>query len=268
VLSLHTHLRREGMELAEVACRHPRGHGHEVEHSNCHALVLVRRGCFARSADGRRELLDPTLAYCMNPGQEQRFEHPHEGGDDCTSLTLSAELVASLWGGEPSLPDMPLAVGPELDLEHRLLLARARRGGDEHELVERALALCASALERSDPGRVASGRPATARARRRLVDAARELLAEDPGRSLGELATALAVSPHHLSRVFHALTGHTLARHRVRLRVRDALERLGGGERDLARLAADVGLADQSHLCRALARETGGTPAALRAALG
>jgi AraC-like DNA-binding protein len=46
-----------------------------------------------------------------------------------------------------------------------------------------------------------------------------------------------------------------------------ALERLAGGERDLARLAAEVGFADQSHLCRVVRSETGRTPAALRAAL-
>ena len=53
----------------------------------------------------------------------------------------------------------------------------------------------------------------------------------------------------------------------MRLRARRALERLAGGDRDLARLAADTGFADQSHLCRVLRAETGATPAALRAAL-
>jgi AraC-like DNA-binding protein len=46
------------------------------------------------------------------------------------------------------------------------------------------------------------------------------------------------------------------------------LERLAGGERDLARLAADVGFADQSHLSRVIRSETGVTPSMLRRALG
>ena len=37
--------------------------------------------------------------------------------------------------------------------------------------------------------------------------------------------------------------------------------------RALARMAADLGFADQSHLCRVVRAETGTTPAALRAAL-
>jgi AraC-like DNA-binding protein len=53
----------------------------------------------------------------------------------------------------------------------------------------------------------------------------------------------------------------------MRLRARAALERLAGGESDLARISADVGFADQSHLCRVIGQETGSTPAALRRSL-
>jgi AraC-like DNA-binding protein len=60
------------------------------------------------------------------------------------------------------------------------------------------------------------------------------------------------------------VTGHTISRHRVRLRARGAMERLAAGEHDLARLAADLGFADQSHLCRVIRTETGRTPSALR----
>jgi AraC-like DNA-binding protein len=59
----------------------------------------------------------------------------------------------------------------------------------------------------------------------------------------------------------------SVARHRMRLRVRSALERLAAGHDDLARLAAEVGFSDQSHLCRVVRAEAGQTPGALRAAL-
>jgi AraC-like DNA-binding protein len=221
-----------------------------------------------READGVASTLDSTLAYCINPEQEERYDHPHAGGDDCTVLFLSPEVVASLEGGEPSLPRRPLAASPEIDLEHRLLLGAARRGDDPHELFERAIALAASALEQDDPRPVAAGRPATASARGALVAEAREALAADPQRSLPHLARELAVSPHHLSRVFSSATGTTISRHRIRLRVRAALERVAGGERNLARLAADLAFTDQSHLCRAVRSETGQTPSVLRRLLG
>jgi AraC-like DNA-binding protein len=265
MLSARTILRRDGLQIADVACGHGRGRGLAGEQTGGHALVLVRRGCFVRSVDGVEALLDPTLAYCMSPAEEQRYDHPNEHGDDCTSLGLDPELLASLWGGEAALPRAPLPVSSAIDLEHRLLLSAARRrGADVHELFERALALTARALEQADPRRVASGAPATARARRVAADGARELLTGNPELSLPEVARELAVSPHHLSRVFHAVAGHTISRHRMRLRVSGALERLAGGERDLARLAADLGFADQSHLCRVVRRETGHRPSGLR----
>lgn len=267
MLSMHTIVRREGVELTDVACRHPRGRGHAEEQTTGHTIVFIRRGCFIRSAGGVESVLDPTVAYCMNAGDEQRYDHPGDNGDDCTSLMLDPDLIASLWGGEQQLPSRPLHTSPEIDLEHRLLLSAARDGKDPHELVERALLLTAGALEQSDPRPLTSGRPATARARGALADGAREILAGNSERSLPDLARELTVSPHHLSRVFRTATGHTISRHRMRLRARAALERLAGGERDLARLAADLNFADQSHLCRVIRRETGSTPAALRNAL-
>jgi AraC-like DNA-binding protein len=212
-------------------------------------------------------LLDPTRAYCMNPGEQQRYDHPHPYGDDCTAVRLDPSLLASLWGGDPTLPSVPVPSSPRIDLEHRLLLAASRRREDPHELVERAIGLTAASLEQADPSRVAAGRPATVQARRALTDATHEALAADPDRSLLELAATLGVSAHHLSRIFRAAAGHTIARHRMRLRVRAALERLAGGESSLARMAADLGFADQSHLCRAVRSETGHTPSALRRAL-
>jgi AraC-like DNA-binding protein len=257
----------DGVSIGDVACRHPRGRGQASEESPGNAVVFVRRGCFVRSADGGDHLLDPTLALCTNAGEEQRYDHPHTDGDDCTAIFLSPDQTAALWGGVSRLPTTPLRVPPPLDLRHRLLLAAARRNADQHELGEAALGLAADVLAGHRPAQVASGRPATARARAALADGVRERLAVDPEWSLQDLARALAVSPHHLSRTFRAATGETIARHRLRIRARRALELLAGGERDLAWVAADAGFADQSHLCRVLGAETQRTPSWLRAAL-
>jgi AraC-like DNA-binding protein len=267
MLHAQTFFSCEQLELAAVACTHRRGRGRAEEQAGGHALVFVRRGCFTRSADGIERVLDPTVAYCMNPDEEHRYDHPHDQGDDCTALSIRSDLVASLWGGDPTLPRQPLPTTPEIDLEHRLLLSASRRGADRQALLERAIVLIARTLEQADVARVASGRPATALARRAIADGVRELLAENTERSLVDLADALAVSPHHLSRVFATTTGHTISRHRMRLRTRAVLERLAGGERDLARLAADVGFADHAHLCRVARAEFGATPSALRAVL-
>src|ERR1700722_8259464 len=132
MLSVRPLLSSDGVGIADVLCTHARGKARESEQVAAHALVFVRRGCFIRSADGAEAVLDPTLAYCMNPEQEQRYDHPHDGGDACTSLALAAQLLASLWGGDPQLPSMPLPIAPRLDLEHRKLLADARAGVDRY----------------------------------------------------------------------------------------------------------------------------------------
>lgn len=264
MLSSRVLIDADGVTVADVACRHRAGRGAPSEREDRrHAVVLVRRGCFHRQADGTDALLDPTNAYTMRPGEEERYDHPHDHGDDCTAILLADVLLASLWGGDADLPAGALPVGAAADLAHRRLLATAPADRDPED----ALAVVAAVLGAASPERVASGRPATARARRALADDARELLAADPGLGLIALAARLAVSPHHLSRVFAEHAGRPVSRHRRALRVRAALERLAGGETDLARLAADSGFADQPHLCRVVRAETGHTPRALRAAL-
>ena len=267
MLMARTVVERDGLEIADIACRHERGRG-SAEEAARHSIGFVRRGCFVRSSGAGEELLDPSSIFFVNPGEEQRYDHPHSGGDDCTALFLDANLVASIWGGDPSLPSRPLHGAPQFDLEQRLLLAGGRSGADSDAFVERAILLAAGVLEISDRRRVHSGRRTKSHAQEAIVARAREALAADPGQSLPELSRALAVSPHHLSRLFRAVTGHTISRHRMRLRTRAALERIAGGERNLARLAADLGFADQSHLCRVVRSETGSTPSSLRAALG
>lgn len=97
-----------------------------------------------------------------------------------------------------------------------------------------------------------------------LVAEAREALATNPTLTLSQLAAQLAVSTHHLSRTFSRATRRGIAQHRVQLRICAALDRLQEGEHDLARLAADLGFADHSHLTRTLHRHTDRTPPELR----
>jgi AraC-like DNA-binding protein len=265
VLRERTLVDRDGIKVRDVSCRAAPARGQTPETAGAHTLVFVRRGCFVRTIGGVESVCDPTVAYCANPGQEERFDHPHADGDECTAISLDPSLVASLWGERETLPSGPLPTSPRIDLEQRVLVAAGRRrGADPDELVEGAITMAARALELTDPSCVAAGRPTTIRARNSVVNGAREALAAEPGLSLVQLARALAVSPHHLSRMFRSATGHTISRHRIRLRTRAALERLAEGEQHLSRLAADIGLTDHSHLCRLMQAETGATPSWLR----
>jgi AraC-like DNA-binding protein len=96
------------------------------------------------------------------------------------------------------------------------------------------------------------------------VAAAREVIAGNPRVGLVELARSVAISPHHLSRIFSHCTGESISRYRNRIRVRFALDRLADGEESLAQLAADLGFADQAHLTRVIRSEVNQAPSHLR----
>jgi AraC-like DNA-binding protein len=227
------------------------------------AIVLPRRGVFRLRVDGRETVVDAATAYLQVPGPEQQFAHP-AGGDVCTSVEVGlapdgVELAALGYRMTP--------VAVSLSLAHRLLLGRARSGATGVELTDLATALAGEALAALGAAATPAGSgPAVVR-QRRLVEDARELLSREPDLALPDLATQVGVSPWQLSRLFHRLTGMTLHRYRMRLRINAALDRLADGTASLATLAAELGFADQAHLTRVLRDSTGLPPGRLRTLL-
>ena len=179
--------------LESVECRCGTTGWSAPEPAARYGIVFVRRGCFYRRLNGAESFVDPTVVYFERPDDEQQIAHP-AGGDSCTALYLSEAMLAALWGGEPGLPDEPLASDAGTDLRQRLLLAALVRG-DAGDVEKAVVDLAAEVLERSAPKRVAAGRPATPLARRRIVGEAREALVENPRAGVIELARLVAVSP-------------------------------------------------------------------------
>src|SRR5512141_2623463 len=87
-----------------------------------------------------------------------------------------------------------------------------------------------------------------------------------PGSGVDRLAESLGISERQLRRRFHQCVGYgpkTLDRV---LRFRRLVARAGAiaaGESDLARVAADLGYADQAHMTRVCLRLSGLTPVQL-----
>lgn len=241
-----------GYTLSVVRCADDHTGWSPPEVADGHRMVLVRRGRFRRRARGVAASVDAAMAYVAAPGEEEQFAHP-AGGDVCTSVTFSARRWDQLAGDRPVRPTV--YVDGALDLAHRRAVASV--ADPDFALAERLLVLVCRAIKPASAVRFDD---------RELVDEARAAIAADHPSACGlfPLAELLGVSPYRLSRAFPRELGVSLTRYRNRVRVGRALDRLEAGEPELARLAADLGFADQAHLTRTVREHAGSTPAALR----
>ncbi|GAA1847088.1 helix-turn-helix domain-containing protein [Asanoa iriomotensis] len=235
-------------------------------------IILGRSGGYLRRVNGREVFADRTSALVIRPGDELRVAHPLGCGDTYTVVELSPADLNRLTSDERWLsgPSWDGVVDDRVDLAHRGLDAASRHGMDAFEAAERTVRLVDSVLTASWQGpddlqRAVGRRPATEAAHRKLVYRAREVLVEE-GFTLGltEVAAKVNCSPHHLSRVFHRVTGQSLTAHRHRLRIQAVLDAIAEGERDLRTIAATHGFADQAHLTRVVRERLGRSPSAVR----
>ncbi|WP_406053992.1 helix-turn-helix transcriptional regulator [Streptomyces sp. NBC_01077] len=266
MLSVSSLASRPEYSISAVTCRddHVRWSGPEV--CDTHRVVLVRRGRFRRRVAGTPTDVDATVGYVGLPDEEEHFAHP-AGGDECTSISLTPDWWRDLAGESPSLRADALYIDARLDLAHRRVLAAVQGRDADYALSESLLGLLAATV-----GQVVSG-PTPAGATRRplkderaLVTSARQVISDGHPASVAllPLAELLGVSPYRLSRAFSRELGVSVTRYRNRVRVGQALDRLEQGENSLAALAADLGFADQAHLCRTVRQLVGHTPTALR----
>jgi AraC-like DNA-binding protein len=253
-----------GFVIRTVTCDDDHTGWSQPEARDGYGVVLARRGRFRRRVDGVWADIDETAGYLSVPGQEEQFAHP-AGGDVCTWLSLQPELWACVAGDGASPNTSTLYIDAHVDLAHRRLLAAARTGDVDYALVQRLLELLGAILEQTDTGPT----QADVRVRdtdRAVVAKAREaILADHPAaHALLPLAALLAVSPFRLSRAFSREMGVSLTHYRNRLRVARALTRIEQGEGNLASVAADLGFADQAHLCRTVRQHLDYSPTVLR----
>jgi AraC family transcriptional regulator len=82
--------------------------------------------------------------------------------------------------------------------------------------------------------------------------------------SLTEVAAAVRVEPERVARGFRLAFGEPLSSYLRRIRVEAAAALLTSTDLPIARVAADVGFADQSHLTRWFVRYVGTTPGRYR----
>jgi AraC-like DNA-binding protein len=267
VAHLHFHSLFDGplLRVRDVACRAPRSGCGPEEHAGAPALIFPRRGVFECHLHRRAVVADANSLLLMRGGETYRVSHPAEHGDDCTVLQFDRAVLDEALPGAAARTTRSVPLPAPLQYRLRLFHhALARGGHDRLQAEEAGLVLLAGVAP-------SAGVDAEAAAARRspAVERARAFIASRPEADvgIGEVARAAHRSEFHLARRFRAELGTSMHRYRLQLRLALALERLAGGEGDLAALAVDLGFAHHSHFSASFRRVFGQTPARVRATL-
>jgi AraC family transcriptional regulator len=246
-----------------------------------HVIAFPHAGAFEMRTGKGWVVIDPNVVLLHNAWVPYTTRHPLGGHDNGAALALRPDLLLEVaQRHDPAVADHPalpflvnsLPLPSRVVLLERMLVRYLTRhaGADPLAVEETALHLVDAALAIPYISGFGQARCEHERGAKRadLVEAAKAILAGQfrTRTSLSQLASKLAVSPFHLCRSFKEHTGVTIHRYIMRLRLREALERLDESPSGLTELAIDLGFDSHSHFTAAFHREYGVTPKEIRRA--
>jgi len=264
-MSSTTLLQRPTVMVSDFRCSAVPGEKPFVEVHRCHSISFVRKGSFGYHCRGKSHDLVAGSLLIGNPGTEFVCTHDHVCGDECLSFFFEPELVetvgdrAEAWevGATPPLAEL-MVLGE---------LAQASADGRSDIGLDEVGHLIAQRLVEVVSGRSKQPAKATARDRRRAVEAAlwidtnshREIELEDAARQA-------EVSPFHFLRLFSSVLGVTPHQYLLRSRLRHAARQLADDDKPVTDVAYDVGFNDLSNFVRTFHRAAGVSPLKFRQA--
>jgi AraC-like DNA-binding protein len=256
------------VSVRDVRCRGECRHRSAEECSAHTHLVFPYRGVYLRHVGAAQAVADANHVLLFNAGEGYCVSHPLEGGDSSLTLALAEPLLRELTppalarrDGDPGLRHQALRIDARAQALVALLRHALRHGSIEPlEAESLALTLASRSL-----GPRTARTPGATRARQRLVDRAKVLLASDLGRrwTLDDIASEVGGSAVYLTQAFRQVEGMPLYRYQLRLRLARALDLLDG-DVDLSSLAQDLGFSSHSHFAAAFRQAYGRTPSRFR----
>lgn len=242
-------------------------------------FVFPRRGVWIEHSSRPAFIAEPTLVTFYNGGESYRRLPISDDGDRCDWYAIEPrtlrEMLAKL---DPAAADRPdpfrfpfLKVDPTSLLLERSVAEQIHRPDiDALRVEETILAVLYRILSQAYELSPAATRAGERSTLREAVGLVRCSVLRDLGHrwTLGELAACAGLSPFQLCRAFRRSTGRTVHGWILDLRLRESLERLLAGEKDLAALALDLGFWSHSHFTTAFGAAFGTTPSAFRAGAG
>ena len=285
-LSFRTLFTSPIVSVRDYCCRAGRGGPAAEEYSAHNDIVLLRRGAFAKHFGRRVVTADVNQAVFFSQGSTYRVSHPADCGDRGAVFTVAPKVLHDVVREfDPAVDDRPERPFPcvaspcdsQVFWRQRELVARLEQGPaaaiDPLWADATALELMGNVLQAAFARQglpCPRRRKGTDAAHAERAEAAKSYLASRLGERimLDEAARAVHASPFHLARVFRQRTGLPIHRYLTRLRLRAAVERLAGGERNLAALALELGFSSHSHFADAFRREFGRAPSSVRRSIG
>jgi AraC family transcriptional regulator len=207
-------------------------------------------------------LAGPNHAIFLNAGEVFRRRR-FDGHGDRNDFLVVAQETLDEWVRDARFPSPLGKLPPRRYLTARAIARALADGADGLEIEEALLRLghatVTGAFRADEPPRRRARPPA-------VVEDAKALLSArfTEHLTLEELGREVNVSPFHLARSFRRFTGYTLHEYRVNLRLKAALERLAGGDEDVAVIARAVGFSSHSHLTASFHRAFGVPPSCVR----
>jgi AraC-like DNA-binding protein len=237
-----------------------------VELHEEHSVSYVRRGSFGCRTRGETFELVAGSVLVGRPGDEYLCTHDHvHGGDECLSFRLAPELLDTLAADGDGWQSGALPPLPELVVLGELGQAAAE-GRSDVGLDEAGLCFAARFVELVS-GRKREAPEATARDRRRAVDAALWIDAHSAEPvDLESAAREAGLSAFHFLRLFAKVLGVTPHQYLLRSRLRRSARLLAEGAPSITEVAFEVGFGDLSNFVRTFHRAAGVSPRSFRRA--
>ncbi len=222
-------------------------------------IVLPQTGHFMARFDRDAFVYDACTALTLHPQRGYRIRHAPRQRTRMLVLVITDAIAAH---DCPAL-NRRIFIAPALHWQLLHLCGAAQSGQLEQlQAGEQSVFLLDALLRRHDVHKAGAHQNTYAeRARQCLAAAPEQAL------SLAQLAQQAGCSQSHLARAFKCVTGTSMHRYQLNLRLCAALDRLAQGEADLTALALDYGFSSHSHFSAAFKQTFGATPQHSRLAL-
>jgi AraC-like DNA-binding protein len=257
--------------IGDYECHTGRGVRGQIQSGSTYEVVFVRRGVFVIENGPQTLAFTSRHVLLLEPFRAYTVQHPVDGGDDCTVVTLDPELLDEYSGRLARrfsmvaglFPRHQVPVGGSCFLIQEKLRSAIRNDAGNLAIEEM---FCTLVDEIVTGMGAHSPELATHQRQRDIVRRVQEIIVAHPASpiTLQKIGAHVGLSRCHLARVFRRVTGCSIHRFHLSVRLRAGLQRLVKGERNLTTLALDLGFADHSHFTHAFHREFGVPPSLAR----